>query len=159
MNVKKLSKTVTGIFLVGLVAIALAWYALDLFVHCAVAGHVQGMAASNMVHVYKDLCKYRERNRRWPKSLPDAVKEKEASIGEGDIVDRVSDRPLLYYPDAKPGTKALLLAQPEPLEIGLWPFVTTERLGIRADGKFVNVKGDEKEVDDSKIRQDYRAIP
>jgi hypothetical protein len=62
---------------------------------------------------------------------------------------------LIYYPDAKPGTKAILVEQPEPLEVGLWPFIVTHRRAIRADGRLVDLHGDEREVDDSKPRAGF----
>ena len=146
-------KAATRIIFGGVVAIALAYYALLLFGCWANDTHVQGAAARNMIFVYEDLYKYHERNGRWPQNLMEAAKQQGSSsshfIRGGDIVDLVSHRPLLYYPDAKPGTHAILLAQPEPNKIGLWPFITMRREGIRADGKLVDVQGDEREVDDS----------
>ena len=71
------------------------------------------------------------------------------------MVDPISERPWVYHPDAGPGTHAILLAQPEPLEFGLWPLARMERLGVRADGKLVDLQDDEREVDDSKIRREY----
>ena len=141
--------------------LALAYYAFLLFGCWTNDEHIQGAAVTGMRVVYNDLCNYRERHGRWPQNLVEAAKEKGAHSGldGGEVTDLVSRRPFLYYPDAKPGTHAVLFAQPEPHRIGLWPFVMTERLGIRADGRFVDIQDGEREADDSKIRQDCRTGP
>ena len=69
----------------------------------------------------------------------------------GDLVDPVSHRPLVYHPGAPLGTRAILLAQPEPREVGLWPFARIERLGVRADGMLVRLQDDSREVRETKV--------
>ena len=61
-------------------------------------------------------------------------------------MDPMTMRPLLYYPDAEPGTKAILFAQPEARRMGLWPFVGTQRIGVRADGRCVDLEAGGREL-------------
>ena len=81
---------------------------------------------------YKAICKYREKSGRWPDRLDQAPIFK-------DYVPSTSDpifhKPWLYFPNAKPGTRDILLAWPEPLEMGVWPIVFKHRGVIRANGE------------------------
>ena len=156
MSVKNTAtRTLLGVILV----IALAYYAFLVFGCWTNDEHIQAAAVVKMLHVGEALCEYREMNGRWPKDLMEAAKQQRSFIGGGDILGTTTQRPYLYFPDAEPGTRAILLAQPGPHRIGLWPFVWTERLGIRADGRFVDIRGDEREVDDSRIRRDCGEFP
>ena len=146
--VKKLA---ARIFLAALIAIALV-YTLKFCGGEAGAMHTQSARGVRLACLYRGLCAYRERNGRWPQTLREAVDERGSSLRETDILDPIlPNRPLIYYPDAKPGTKAILVERPEPLEVGLWPFIVTHRRAIRADGRLVDLHGDEREVDDSKL--------
>ena len=110
MNVKK---TAPRFFLGVLLAIGLCGYTFAFVGHWGVAGHMQGIVAGRMQTLYVGLCKCREKKGQWPRSLMEAVKYPEAGLAEGYDLDAITERPLLYYPDAKPGTKAILIAQPE----------------------------------------------
>ena len=147
MNVKKVAtRVIVGVLL----AIALV-YTIKFLGGEAGAAHTQSTRGVHLAHLHRSLCAYRESNGRWPQSLREAVDQPGSSLREADILDPIlPHHPLIYYPDAKPGTKAILAAQPEPLEVGLWPFIVTHRRAIRADGRLVDLHGDEKEGDDPK---------
>jgi hypothetical protein len=53
------------------------------------------------------------------------------------LVDPISDRLWLYYPDAEFGTGAVLVVQPEALRVGLWPFITFRRWWLLVDRRLV----------------------
>ena len=144
MNAKKVATRIT----LGVLVAAVLLYAVEFGANVAVGIHKQSARGVCLAFVYRDLCIYRKSNGQWPGSLSDATKRQGSLLGEAETLDPISHLPLLYYPDAKPGTKAILLAQPEPLELGLWPFVRMKRLGIRADGRIVHLHGDESEDDD-----------
>lgn len=133
-----------AVILVALLGIALASCLLAYFLHeINPAHHLEGATIFRMVQIYDALERYRENKGRWPESLSLA---EAANVG----IDLTSDLPLLYFPDAKPGTEAILLAQPQPCKIGPWPFVTIVQKGIRADGELIDVRGDERGVEESK---------
>jgi hypothetical protein len=130
-----------------LLVIGLCGYILAFIGHWGVAGHMQVLVAGKMRTVYVGLGKCLKKRGRWPQSLMEAVKYPEAELSERSALDPITERPLSYYPDAKPGTKAILLAQPEARRMGLWPFARMERLGIRVDGIFVDLEADGRELE------------
>ena len=106
-------------FILGvLLAIGLCGYILAFVGHWGVAGHMQVLVAGKMQTVYVGLCKCLAKKGQWPPSLMEAVKCPEAELSERSALDPITERPLLYYSDAKPGTKAILIAQPEARQNG-----------------------------------------
>ena len=146
MRVKKVAACVIlgSLTLVGLT------YGVLFLGEMVVAIHNRAISGVIMTNIYTDLRRFRETSGRWPESLTEMVQQKESLVGPGYDLDPISRRPLLYYPDAKPGTKTIIVAQPEPLKAGLCPFITMKRWAIRADGKLVDLSGDERDVDESK---------
>ena len=123
-----------------LLAIAVVGYRVAYLVHGT--RRLEGASVALMDRAYRRLCEYHDQNGRWPRNLP-------VVMGKTGV-DLTSDLPLLYFPDAKRGTEAILIAQPKPFEVGPWPFVTAERKGIRADGEVVDGRGDERKVEEAK---------
>ena len=132
-------KTATGVVLGALLALALACYRVAYIATSMGSEHLEGAAVRQMVSTYDALREFRKRNGRWPKALS-------VVMGGTGVDPSCSYRPFLYFPGAKPGTGAILLAQPEAIKVGLWPFITIERMGVRADGKLVDVRGDGQEA-------------
>jgi len=94
---------------------------------------------SRLVELSNELFTYCERKHGWPNSL------KEVAPDEMDRLDRISKKPLIYFPNAKSGTNDVLLAQPEPYRTRLWPFGKMRRRGMLANGNKVDLdKGKEK---------------
>jgi hypothetical protein len=133
--------------LFGLAAVVLV-YVVELLGGVAVGIKRQGASQHHLVSVFRALCEYHEAKGRWPGSLLDAAGC--GLIGESWTVDPISHRPLLYHPEAEAGTNAILLAQPEAVRIGLWPFVATRRLGVQADGEVVGLPAHDARVDEAK---------
>ncbi len=72
--------------------------------------------ASNLGHLQVKLIDYYATKGRWPEQLG------ELKLSDFQLTDRVSRKPLLYFPDATHDTTDILVAQPEPFRMGLWPF-------------------------------------
>jgi hypothetical protein len=131
------TKNITIRIVVGLaLGLAVACYYVAYLGCWTTTAHLEGATVSHMTGVYRRLHEYYEKNGRWPESLS-------VVMGETGI-DLTSNLPLLYFPDAKPGTEEILIAQPQPFKVGLWPFVEMKRRGVRADGELVDVPSDER---------------
>ena len=126
-------KATKWVALSSLVISALVYIALFLG-NLGNAQHQQVARETGLARVYSELCRYRARRGHWPKTLLELTSQEEALLTQGDLLDPISHRPLIYCPDTQPGTQATLLAQPDPTQVGLWPFMTTWRNGIRANG-------------------------
>ena len=122
------------------VAIILIVYAYMFFWSWAFYMHKASATAFELGMTYKSVCKYRDKNGRWPDRLD------QAPLG-GDFVpptcDPIFHKPWLYSSNAKPGTNAILLAWPEPLEVGVWPIIIRHREVIRANGDREDIGGAE----------------
>jgi len=139
------AKVTVGLGCLAVAALAgLLLYAAMAYLHFASEGHVQGFLDERMMQAFDELSAYRKKNGKWPATLDEAA-------GQGflffDPKERVSDRPYLYNPEAKPGTKEILIAQPVPFEIEFWPFKETWQTGAAADGTVVNLGADGVGVD------------
>ncbi|MGA2031913.1 MAG: hypothetical protein ABSG68_06640 [Thermoguttaceae bacterium] len=145
---KRAPARVVARWLIGIVLIYSGVYALYWICDVGNLDHKQGTRGMYLMRAYHFLCTYRERNGRWPPSLKVMVKQPYALDYQSCIFDPISHGPVLYYPNAEAGTSAIILAQPEPLKAGLWPFITTHRWGVRADGRIVNLHDDESELGD-----------
>ncbi|MGA2064045.1 MAG: hypothetical protein ABSG86_03705 [Thermoguttaceae bacterium] len=147
-------RTVIRFLLWGLLATAALAYAFVFLSDWAVAQHRQGARYCYLSTLKAGLWTCYERNGRWPQTLRRmAIEEWWGGVDPVDpasgrplpdrelakLVDPISDRLWLYYPDAEFGTEAILVAQPEALSVGLWPFVTVRRWGLQADGRPVEL--------------------
>jgi hypothetical protein len=105
------------------------------------AVHVDAVRASQLATLRWHLNNYRERFGHWPDTLEDLLeKQRSSGMTEGDIRDPIAKQPWLYYPRAPFGTTSILVMQPEPLQVGLWPLVRVHRHGVRADGRICEVQ-------------------
>lgn len=118
---------------------ATVWLSLACFVVTASAaygvGHYwvkyrtiaeEGTVSCDMNHLYLALHDYHDAKKAWPATLEDL------KVDEILLKDRISGKRYLYFPDARYGTRDLLLAQPQPFRLGLWPFGETKRTILRA---------------------------
>jgi hypothetical protein len=88
--------------------------------------------------VYSALSKYRETHGRWPETINEAAKEFDMMpVAAGE--DSIFHRPWLYYPNAKPGTKDVLVAVPDVIRMKSLPFVGWQD-AVLADGTFVDFR-------------------
>ena len=139
--------TYTRIVIGAFLAIAVAIYAFLLFGDYTSFAHKGGATCSEMRYVFKALCDDRGKNGRWPGRL-DAVQLNKDWEAHGRCecytTDPIFDEPWLYYPDAKPGTRDILLAQAETLDMKLWPFsLWHHRFVLRADGEWDDIGGEQ----------------
>jgi len=145
-------RTVIRILLGAVLCLAVLAYALFSFGDRAVAQHIQGARHLCLSDLKVGLWKYHERNGRWPQTLRRmAIEEWWGGVDAVDpasgrplpdrelakLVDPISDRLWLYYPDAEFGTGAVLVVQPEALRVGLWPFITFRRWWLLVDRRLV----------------------
>ena len=134
----KRRRTAVRIFLCALICIVLV-YMVEWCGNVGVRMHQRSARALALAVIYRDLCSYRETNGKWPQSLEEAAKRQGSFSSEQYIFDPISHQPFLYFRDAEPGTKMILLAEPEPLKMGLWPLTVMQRRGVQADGEFVDL--------------------
>ena len=99
--------------------IAVVIYAYLFFWSWAFYLHKMSAVGFDMKQTYDNLCEYRAKNGRWPEDLEVLVKANYHT--QLYVNDPISHQPWHYFPSAKPGTKAILLAEPEPLEMGSGP--------------------------------------
>ncbi len=135
MNTKSIAIPVAIAVALGLAA---AGYYVAYLGRLVTTGHLEGLSVENMMDTYDRAREYRDKTGRWPESLSVVVGE--------TVIDLTSSLPFLYFPDAKPGTEEILLAQPQPFKVGLWPFDEMWRKGVRVDGELVDVRGNERAV-------------
>jgi hypothetical protein len=90
---------------------------------------------------FEQALAYRATNGKWPRTLHEAAGEERPF---SDSPSRVSERPYYYNPQAKPGTKEILIAQPMPVGAELWPFKKTWQTGVTADGTLVDLQGNKE---------------
>jgi len=82
---------------------------------------------------------YYDAQKKWPEKLDD-LKLKPYEI---KLTDLISGKPFIYFPDATRNTKDVLLAQPEPFRMGLWPLGKMKRHAVLAIGEHVEFNGQE----------------
>jgi hypothetical protein len=115
-----------------IVGLFLGW-----FLVCDFA-HTRHKAAADKIilkRVYSVLTKYREAHGRWPENIVEAAKE--LKLPGVDRVDPILERPWLYYPNAKPGTKEVLAAVPDVIRMDWLPFIGWQD-AVLADGTYVD---------------------
>ncbi len=120
--------------LVGLFLLAYRWIAIIEFGN---AEHVQSGLDGYLRLFYEQASAYRAKNGKWPATLREAM-DQECTFS--DPLNRASDRPYYYNPEANPGSKEILIAQPVPVGVEVWPFKETWQRGITADGTIVDVQ-------------------
>lgn len=80
--------------------------------------------------LYKYLVEYYESHQKWPQTLAELPLPEERK--EKLLIDFMSGKPYLYFPQAK-GRYAILVAQPKPYRVGLWPFGELRRCVLMPD--------------------------
>ena len=126
-----------GVVLAVLIIVVL-FLGLWLFLDCGVARHKAAADKSRLGCVYLALSKYREAHGRWPETINEAAKEFDMMpVAAGE--DSIFHRPWLYYPNAKPGTKEVLVAVPDVIRMDWLPFVGWQDV-VLADGTFVDFR-------------------
>jgi hypothetical protein len=126
-----LSKTVRIIAAVTLVAGLCA--VLDraaFYDKLGMAGHVQSALDDELRDAFEAASAYRAKNGKWPVTLEDEFR---------GPINMESKRPFYYNPQATSGTNEILIAQPVPFGVEVWPFKVTWQHGITADGKLVDL--------------------
>lgn len=97
----------------------------------------KSIVTSELFHLRDRLFDYRRSTGRWPNSLADV-------IGDGvALIDSVSEEPYVFFPDARPNSSDVLVAQPEPFQAGLWPLGGTKRKALLATGELRSFYGEE----------------
>ncbi len=86
----------------------------------------EGAVSCDMNHLYLALHDYHDAKKAWPAKLEDL------KVHEILLKDKISGKPYLYFPDARYGTRDILLTQPQPFRLGLWPFGEIKRFILRA---------------------------
>ena len=112
-----------------LLGISLAYYALVAYGLWALCGQKMSATTGEILSVYEAICEYSEKHGQWPKRLLD---ENGRLLWGHDAYaeDPIFHKPWLYFPDAKRGTNAILLAQPEPIQMRVWPIIIKHRVVI-----------------------------
>ncbi len=137
---------------VGLFVLGLMTYGFLVGCHATNVAHQTSAQAFGVGDLYRVLRTYEEANGRWPEDPMQAATERRPA-DTIETRDPISHRPLLYYPDAKPGSKKVLLAVPVPVRLHVWPFVIEKRPAILADGTHVDL-GSAKPEDDRSVNLD-----
>ncbi len=124
------------IVLAVLIAVGL-YLGLCLFLDSGFTKHKAVADKLSLERVYFALSKYRETHGRWPATIDEAVAQPGMPIAAG--VDSIFDRPWLYYPNAKPGTKEVLAAVPDVIRMHWLPFIGWQD-AVLADGTYVDFR-------------------
>lgn len=128
MKRKVVTRTLCGIFF-GIFLVLI--YGVSNFVY----RNLTLAKASGLVCEFGDMrarfSNYYETNHHWPRNL-DVVRT--LVLNDSCMLDPISEKPLVYYPDAKPWTNEILMAQPEPFRTELWPFGKMQRYVMLGNG-------------------------
>jgi hypothetical protein len=141
MNIMNAIKRIIKDFLRAIIIVVLLLAGLCLCVGLLMdrADTAHKMTADKLMleRVYFALCKYREAHGQWPDTIREAIQQMgNTAIVEGDAI---FDSPWLYYPDAKPGTKEVLVAVPGVIRMQLLPFIGWQD-AVLADGTFADFR-------------------
>jgi hypothetical protein len=141
MNAKNSKKSCLGVIvraiLVAVLIIGGLFLGWCLFWDLAHARHKAVAEKSMLERAYLVLSKYRETHGRWPTTIDEAASQPGMPIAAG--VDSIFNRPWLYYPNAKPGTKEVLAAAPDVIRMDWLPFIGWQD-AVLADGTYVDFR-------------------
>lgn len=115
----------------AILAIVGLYLALCLFMDLAVTLHKVEADKWGLDRVYFVVSKYRDTHGQWPATIEEAAKQPDMPMTYGG--DAIFHRPWLYYPNAKPGTKKVLVAVPDVIRMKFLPFIGWQD-AVLADG-------------------------
>jgi hypothetical protein len=137
MNTKKTKKGCLLAIFLAILLMVVFFLGLFFFLDRACTMHKVSVERFMLERVYFVLSKYREAHGRWPETIDEAAAQPGMPMTYGD--DSIFNRPWLYYPDAKPGTKEVLAATPDVIRMYRFPFVGWQD-AVLADGTFVDFR-------------------
>jgi hypothetical protein len=143
MDAKNTKKSCLGLIvravLLAVLMILGLYLDLCLLMDLATTRHKASADRIGLECVYSALSKYRETHGRWPETIEEATMQPGTpSIARGGS-DSIFHRPWLYYPNAKPGTKEVLVAVPDVIRMKWLPFVGWQD-AVLADGTCIDFR-------------------